>query len=105
MSYYIDKKYTYLKQFSEVAEKLKNEITTYSSKSNNALLASKNAMNQNIQTAKEGKESIENDLKRKYNESLSEIDFARNRSLSSAKETYEQKLDKAKNDYHDKKQN
>lgn len=104
MSYYIDKKYTYLKQFSEVAEKLKNEITTYSSKSNNALLASKNAMNQNIQTAKEGKESIENDLKRKYNESLSEIDFARNRSLSSAKETYEQKLDKAKNDYHDKKQ-
>lgn len=104
MSYYIDKKYNYLKQFSEVADKLKNDITSSSSKSNNALLASQNDMNQNIKAARESKETKESELRTKYENSLKDIDATRDSALSAAKEVYEKSIERAEEEHRDERQ-
>lgn len=104
MSYYIDKKYNYLKQFSELADKLKNDITSSSSKSNNALLASQNDMNQNIKAARESKETKESELRTKYENSLKDIDATRDSALSAAKEVYEKSIERAEEEHRDERQ-
>ncbi len=104
MSYYIDKKYNYLKQFSEAADKLKNDITSSSSKSTDALLTSQNIMAQNIRAAKESKETIVNDLKNKYENSLKEIDSTRDSALKTARDAHEKSMEAAEKKYREERQ-
>ena len=104
MSYYIDKKYNYLKQFSEAADKLKNDITSSSSKSTDALLTSQNIMAQNIRAAKESKETIVNDLKNKYEKSLKEIDSTRDSALKTARDAHEKSMEAAEKIYREERQ-
>ena len=104
MSYYIDKKYNYLKQFSEAADKLKNDITSSSSKSTDALLTSQNIMAQNIRAAKESKETIVNDLKNKYEKSLKEIDSTRDSALKTARDAHEKSMEAAEKKYREERQ-
>ena len=99
MSYYVDKKYTYLKQFGDAADKLRNEVKLVSSRSDGDLQASQRAMSQNINAAKESKEHRLDELSNTLNGALRRIDENYMKRAKEIDDEFDRKMAQAEKDY------